>query len=201
MAVSPRKTFGISEPIHNTRGGLAHHSLRAWMRLNTEKEELVQSSLAASTKRTYNTGVRQYRSFCAQFAFPPLPLREAIIENFATLLASRVGFKTIKVYLHGVQFFSHSRGLPERISSMVKLGYVLRGLRRREGSSHSRRTRKAISILQLHAIIRFIEFQWSGADKRMLQSAVSLAFFGLLRVSEYTASFATVLCGGSFPLH
>ena len=63
----------------------------SWENLEHSKRLFLRSTLAPSTKKTYGSGVRQYREFCAQLGIPPFPLREEVLENFCVALAYRVG--------------------------------------------------------------------------------------------------------------
>ena len=73
---------------------------------------------------------------------------------------------------------------------MNQLFYILRGVKRTQGNSFSRPRRAPITTNHLNLIRNYLQRSCIPfADKYMLWSAVTLAFFGLLRVSEYTASY------------
>ena len=146
------------------------------------------NSLAQSTIKTYNSGWKSYRVFCGQLSRPFLPLLEDTLTLFCTVSSRRVGFKTIKVYLAGIQYHSIMAGYNEHINSMHSLYYLLRGIRRTQGNNHSRPSRDPITVTQLHQLLDYIKRQFGRFDATMLSSAVTLAFFGLLRVSEYTSA-------------
>ena len=143
-------------------------------------------SIAASTTSTYNVGVRQYLDFCNQVRAPPVPLSETVLENFSVLLSHRVAHKTIKVYLSGVQVWSKLQGCYILIKHMHRLKYLLKGIRRAQGNSFDRPTRPPVTRHMLEQICTFLAHTESPWDRDMITSAVLLAFFGLLRVSEYT---------------
>ena len=146
-----------------------------------------QSALAPSTLCTYNSGLQSYLTFCRQSHLLPFPLTELHLEFFITSIARRLAYRTIKVYLCGLQYHSILRGHTLRMSNMPRLYYLLRGIRRTQGSSFTRHPRAPITIIQLHRIITFLQHSsFPLQDQLMLTSAVTLAFFGLLRVSEYT---------------
>ena len=83
-------------------------------------------------------------------------------------------------------------GYTQLVSDMPLLFYLLRGIRRTQGSLYQRPRRQPITISQLAAIISFLERSpYHSQDRSMLRSAVTLAFFGLLRCSEYTSHSMT----------
>ena len=146
------------------------------------------SSLSPSTIATYRTGYRSYRFFCSVSMHPAFPLNEFILQRYAVSVANRLAFKTIKVYLCGVQFFSFLIGSNVRICSFPRLYYVLRGIRRLQGDRFRRPRRLPITYQHLLLISHRVSLQrYSAFESLMLRSACALAFFGLLRCSEYTS--------------
>ena len=119
----------------------------------------------------------------------PLPLHHVILQFFVTLLARRLAYHSIKIYLAGIQFHSSCMGYDIRISDMPQLYYLLRGIRRVQGSSRVQPRRPAISTEHLKHIICYLQTSSiSPQDQLMLSSAIMVAFFGLLRSTEYTCS-------------
>ena len=117
------------------------------------------------------------------------PLTELTLQRYAASMANRVGFKTIKVYLCGVQYLSIMSGFDVQISSFMRLYYTLHGIRRIQGSRFGRQRRLPISISQLLFIHHRVQLQrYSHFEGLMLRTSTSLAFFGLLRCSEFTTA-------------
>jgi hypothetical protein len=158
----------------------------AWRHLDFQKQIFLASALATNSFNTYRSGVNHYIKFCQFHNLNPLPLVEPILENFCVYLSSKVGYKSIKVYLCGVQHYSKMFCYRERICDMVRLEYVLLGIRRSQGTAHLRPTRPPVTFHLLQIICRYISHTENQHDYHMLTSATLLAFFGLLRVSEYT---------------
>ena len=147
-----------------------------------------QVALAPSTISTYNSGLRAYRFFCLNVHLPMLPLSEINLQRFVVSLSNRVSYKCIKVYLSGVQFWSILCGFDCRIVSFPRLFYLLRGVRRSQGIRFCRPRRTPITVGHLQLIHHRLQFQcYSSFQRLMLRTASSLAFFGLLRCSEYTS--------------
>ena len=153
--------------------------------LNADRMCYLSHSLAQSTQATYSSGWSSYTSFCSRFSYTPLPLSQEVLELYVSALARRLSFSTIKVYLHAVQHFSITQGYVEKINTMSRLYYVLRGIKIVLGSSRSRPRRLPITISQIQHLHRWLQLTFSSTDAIMLQAATSVAFFGLLRSSEY----------------
>ena len=109
---------------------------------------------------------------------------EVTLENFCTSLFYSVGFKSLKVYLCGVQLWSRMNAYSESIAGMERLHYVLRGIRKLQGNAHLRPPRLPITLHILHFMFDGAALFPSVHDRDMLRSAITLAFFGLLRISE-----------------
>ena len=144
-----------------------------------------QVSLAPNTRVTYRSGLNAYRTFCKQLSTHIFPISEINLQLFVMSLASRVKFNTVKVYLCGIQYESIVRGYTNKISSMSKLHYVMRGIRRMHPNSSLQRL--PITPTHLREMINFIQTSsFSNHDKAKWKCLILVAFFGLLRVSEYT---------------
>ena len=123
-----------------------------WDELERRKRVILTRSLASSSLATYKTGIKQYLAFCNQVNRPPVPLVEELLENFVVLLSSRVGYKTIKVYLAGVQYWSKLQGCPVLIKEMARLKYVIKGIRRAQGKAYEKSSRPPITWSMLQQI-------------------------------------------------
>ena len=148
------------------------------------------ASLARSTRDTYEVGERRYLRFCAQLNVAPFPLSEHVLELFATSLARSVGHKTIKTYLLGAQARNFALGFWQPLSDFHRLTFLLRGIRRSQGSAYCRPVRAPVSLAGLHKVVAFVRWHRSDFDASMLSAALLTAFFGLLRASEYTSPSA-----------
>ena len=118
-----------------------------------------------------------------------LPLHEYTLIRFVTSLASRIACKSIKTYLYGVQFWSIMSGYNVAICSFPRLFYTLRGIRRTQGLRFTRPRRLPILPHHLRLIHFRIRFQaYTPFQRIMYRTMSSVAFFGLLRCSEYTSA-------------
>ena len=146
------------------------------------------SSLAPSTLHTYRSGIRSYQQFCQQTSSYMFPLTEYHMQRYVVSMSNRLAFRSIKVYLSGVQFCSILIGSDVQLSTFTRLFYTLRGIRRLQGSRFNRPRRIPISYNQLLLLHCRLGLQsYTSYEILMLRCATALAYFGLLRCSEYTS--------------
>lgn len=156
--------------------------------LTTDLRRYHDLALADSTRATYQSSFNSYVIFCTQINTQPFPVQQPYLQYFVTALARRLSYRTIKVYLSGIQYHSVRHGYQSNIAAMDQLYYLLRGIRRSQGNSHMRPRRAPITISNMYSLLNFIRAsQYHPTDQLMLRSAVTLAFFGLLRSAEYTS--------------
>ena len=117
----------------------------------------------------------------------PFPATEKQLLWFVASVRRRLGYKSIKVYLCATQFESIVCGFPLEVSRFTRLHYALRGVRRLQGNKFTRHPREPITVHHLVKLLDYFETNFSHPDNLMLTLAVLLAFFSLLRSSEYTS--------------
>ena len=145
-------------------------------------------ALAPSTITAYRSGIASFTTFCRQTSLPPFPSSEIVLQFYVTSLARTVSYQTIKVYLASIQYYNIVLGHHISITAMDRLFYLLRGIHRSLGDSRTRIPRQPITLPQLRRLVHFIQYNtYNPHDSAMLTSVVTLAFFGLLRVSKYTS--------------
>jgi len=134
------------------------------------------------------SGVRSYVNFCERSGLTPFPVLESSLCFFAVFSYNRgLASKTIKVYITGVLHQNTMLGSSAPLSLMPVLHRVIRGIRRRQGNSPIRKPRKPITTAHLLTISRFLSVSGHSVhDIYMLLAACFTAFFGLLRVSEFS---------------
>ena len=116
--------------------------------LEVERRRYWPTALATTSLQVYQAALTQYLHFCIQVGVNPYPLQEHVEELFSTSLACRVGYKTIKAYIYGIQFHRSIRGHHHKITDMHRLGYILRGICRTQCAHHSRPRRRPITLTQ-----------------------------------------------------
>ena len=143
-------------------------------------------SLAENTKKAYQAGEKQYIHFCQSFQVNQVvPTNENTLCYFVVFLARTVKHSTIKSYLAGVKHLHLKCGIPLELESYQQLQYIMRGIKRSQGSKP--KPRLPITIKHLHLFKEFLQPDiTTNFDNQMLWSAICIAFFGFLRISEFT---------------
>ena len=98
----------------------------------------------------------------------------------------RVSYKSIKVYLAGIRLAHLESGYPDPTTD-EPLRLVIRGIWRLQGESPCQRLPITINILHiLKQQLRISTF--SPLEQRLLWATFTIAFYGFLRVGEFTSS-------------
>ena len=151
---------------------------------------IMEASIAPSTRNTYATGTRAYIHFCNQIGHSPFPLNQETLRLFVTSLYNRISYKSIKVYLAGIQYASVLRGGSHTIENTRLLHYTLWDIWRLQGDQFKRQIRAHVTLGHLHHLHAYFDRHFIIRDADMLKAATLLAFFGLLRASEYLSETA-----------
>ena len=140
--------------------------------------------VAASTRQTYQAGIRAFQQFCYQFAIPSIPASPLTLRYFCCSIAQTVSYKTVKVYLAGIRLEHLERGFQDPTNDEL-LHLLCKGIKRSQGTA--RRTRLPITINILRTLKSKLreESSYSLLEKRLLWSAFTMAFYGFLRASEF----------------
>lgn len=116
---------------------------------------------------------------------PLFPASELTLMYFATHLSSKLQFRSIKLYLASVKSLHLEYGYYLDFKQMFQLRRLLKGLKRQLGSKKRERQPITFSILQaIHDLIK--PAFCNDLTTVMLWAAFTLAFYGFLRVSEFT---------------
>ena len=152
----------------------------------------LDSSIAPSTRQNYTYSFRAYQTFCEHYNLQTLPPTEHILTLFATYLATYTSHSNIKLHMSAIKHFATTQGHYTDFQTFRRLYLLLRGIKRTQGSSRSLPPRQPITPHTLQIIHNNL-FKSSRRyeDKVMLWAALTTAFFGFLRVSEYTSTHKT----------
>ena len=146
--------------------------------------------LAASSVKTYQSGVNRYLKFCQSSEHVPLPVSQCLLCTFVSQLADEgLKHRSIKTYLSGVRHYQIRSGYhdPFRGAPMPRLEYVMKGIKRHQSTvDGASRTRLPITP----SLLRKLKEVWSASgaerDTKLMWAACCLCFFGFMRAGELT---------------
>ncbi|XP_061170222.1 uncharacterized protein LOC133179480 [Saccostrea echinata] len=163
--------------------------------LKKHAELLVNASIEPSTAATYRAGLECFKKFLVMsrvcLALGKLPvINEDILVYFVThcQLHLKLRHETIKTYLAGIRFFYLKEGQCLMFKDFERLHCVLRGVKKQQCNSISKRLPITFSILfQIcNCLDKGVFSPWLDL---MLCCMCKMAFFGFLRCGEFTTNF------------
>ena len=189
--ITNKRTIHVTPcpPITDHTHGPVTQSAINILQLQHQAQQFLTLGLASATRATYSAGWRKFRSFCTETHTTSMPASEHTLLLFATsMAASHISHGTIKVYLSAVRHMHVMSGLHEHFSQQLtpRLQLTLIGIKRNQAAMSPPRTRLPITLQLLHNIKCLLSQQPSCYDNIMLWAMCCLAFFGFLRVSEFT---------------
>ena len=145
--------------------------------------QLLGNTLAPSTTRNYNSAFQKYLKFCQCHNLQALPIHETNLMLFVTHMAS-TSISNIKVHIAAVKHFA-AYLIGQHSGQYPRLYMLVRAIKRRTRKSPKR---IPVTLPKLRLIFYFLSStSLAQADKIMLWAAVTTAFFGFLRSSEYVS--------------
>ncbi len=161
-------------------------------RLEGLARELVNSSLAPSTKRVYTSGQRRYFDFCKSGTLSPFPLSEDQLCTYVVHLYDEgLLHGTIKGYLSAIRHLQIIQGLGDPfVLSWPVLEYALRGVKLRQAKSRETKPKKRLPVTMdiMDKLRDFWRSEGSTYDSIMLWAASCMCFYGFLRSGEITVA-------------
>ena len=142
---------------------------------------MLLKSLAPATTRAYNAAFQHYLKFCMTHNFRALPIVETNLMLFVTNI-SHHSLSYVKIHICAVKHFT-TLYTGECNSHYPRLYMLVRAIKRK---SKKRPKRTPVTLPKLKLIYKYLrDSGFSLHDKTMLWAAVTTAFFGFLRSSEY----------------
>ena len=162
------------------------------MKSQTEVDHFFSKGLAQLTIKTYAAGVKRHTAYCARVGKAPLPTLEDLMSG--TLAKENLSYASIRTYLSVIRYHQIACGCGDPyISQMSRLEYVLKGIRKDEAHNQAVRQVRVRQPLTPSILKRLFEV-WKKIpiirDAKMW-AATCLAYFGFLRVGEFTSPSGT----------
>ena len=162
---------------------------RTWStRLVGSACRLISASVAPTSRLTYETGKKVYRQFCNAQQWQLTPATEYGLTLFVGHLSQcRRSAQTAQVYLAGVRLLHLEHNASVEAFKGARLAAALQGLQC--SGPPPRPARQPITLQQLRTLKErlFATRTLNLIDQEMIWAALTLAYFGLLRVSEYVS--------------
>ncbi|XP_078614279.1 integrase/recombinase xerD homolog [Branchiostoma floridae x Branchiostoma japonicum] len=160
--------------------------------LRRQAQHYFQAALKPNTRSTYSSGETRFIQFCIRHKLWDvqhniLPASEHTLVYFVLSLAQTVSYGTIKVYLHAVRNLHLEQGFEDPTKGSFLLDRIVQGIRNCKGEQ-PRRLRLPITLPILQGLCNKLEliFQNKPFDNLVYKTSFLVAFFGFLRVGEFT---------------
>ena len=188
-----------SSPLPHGQPMLHISTFTAGRALEDHLQLLITRAVAPSTSSTYRAGTRRYISFCQAYGLQSLPGSKHTIVLFVVHLSRTLQANTIQVYVAAVSHLHLSQGFSSPTSSNPMLNLTIRGIQRSQAPAHLRPRRLPLTNTMLDRMFGLLDTDSWVHDKLMLKAALTLGFFGLLRVCEFIITSRRALTQGHTP--
>ena len=152
-------------------------------------QQFYVNGLAPTTRSTYAAGQHRFTAFCTSINTQPMPTTERVLSLFVTYLATcNISHTTIKVYLSAIRHMHVTSGKLQHFNQQLtpRLQQILKGIRKEQAATHPPKVQLPITLQILQDIKHLLSGKPHSYTNVMTWAACCLAFFGFLRVSEFT---------------
>jgi hypothetical protein len=158
--------------------------------LQRQSKKLLLHSVSDSTRNQYYSCFNRYQKFARHHNLQVLPLSEDTLMLFATYVSNYSSYKNVNMHLAAIKFVAQVWGYTSIFSTSIRLCRLLRGIKRCQGRKYKKAKRTPITPILIQQLgVNLFRSPLAYNDKVMLWAAMLVAFFGFLRVSEYTSDY------------
>ena len=140
--------------------------------------------IAPSTKRVYESEIKAYYKFC-EFKIQPLPASSLTLQFFCVHNSCYTSYKTLIVYLAAI-CLRHLEQILDDPTHDHLLHLVCIGIPRLQGDKICKRLPITINVLRTLKRQLANSTFFTVLEQRLLWATFSSAFYGFMRVSEFT---------------
>lgn len=155
--------------------------------LNNLAQVLIHNSVAESTHKTYATSIQKFSNFRINYNLLhtwPVPINDLLLF-IAYCTHQGLSASSVSTYMSGIGYAHKIRGFSDPTKSFL-VNKAVEGLRRLKGGQ-VQDLRAPITLPLLDNLIDSLKYICTNTyETVMFTAAFSLAFFGLLRISEFT---------------
>ena len=147
--------------------------------------QLVQAGIRSSTKKTYSSVQRQYLQFCQYYNLCPVPATEVTILLYVTHVNKKgLAHGSVMVHLAAIRNLHVQQGYGEPNVACPQIKQALKAIKDAGPQPIRKQPIKLQLLMEMWKLLQ-------GTSHELLWKAVlSIAFYGGLRVAEYTATQA-----------
>lgn len=145
------------------------------------------AAVSKNTHRAHAVGLNSYNKFCEANAVdaPWPPTLRTIIQYLLTLSSSGLAFSTVRAYISAISYHCKINQMTDPSTEFIVVK-LLQGMKRLRHKPDTRLPITKDVLQQLLVAIRSI--CTNSFEKTMFAAAFTLAFYGLLRVGEFTVA-------------
>jgi len=159
--------------------------------LNAAVQTYYNLGISPATTKAYTASVRKYTNFCSEATLQLTLVSEDTLMLFTTYLAEqKLSYPTIRVYLSAVRYNCTTL----RESLPLTTPYILKGIRKSQAMTYQPRERLPITFPIMILLHQAFTNNSNNYWYVMIWAACCLAYFGLLRVSEFTSTRQWTYC-------
>lgn len=153
------------------------------MELQEHADKILKASICSRTLKRYEKQIKEYLGFSVKHSNRRFRL-ESLRQYIAKLHLDGLADTTITSHMSALKFHCKRHSIVEDLDS-APVKAMLRGVRNRSRIQPPT-LKEGCTIRQLQRIIHLAKVIYTTYEGTMLSSMFSLAFFGFLRVSEYS---------------
>ncbi|XP_053386966.1 uncharacterized protein LOC128550923 isoform X1 [Mercenaria mercenaria] len=159
-----------------------------------EIDRLISASLSQNTQKRYRSAIESFTNFCinsyVELNWPPTV--EQITEYIAFMSLRQYSHSSVNCHISAISYVNKLNGLLDNTKQFI-VRSMLEGLKRLKTNTDTRQPiTQSVLLKLLDSLTHVCRSQF---EAMLFTAAFSLAYIGLLRISEFTSSNKTTTSG------